>query len=59
MTQTFHEVYAIDYRKYYNTPICDLIEKYEIDYVIFMPNLTATQAKGGPDMMRRVALAYY
>lgn len=59
MTQTFHEVYAIDYRKYYNTPICDLIEKYGIDYVIFMPNITATQAKGGPEMMRRVALAYY
>ena len=59
MTQTFHEVYAVDYRKYYNTPICDLIEKYDIDYVIFMPNLTATQAKGGPEMIRRVALAYY
>ena len=59
MTQTFHEVYAIDYRKYYNTPICDLIEKYDIDYVIFMPNLTATQAKGGPEMIRRVSLGYY
>ena len=59
MTQTFHEVYAIDYRKYSNAPICDLIEKYDIDYVIFMPNLTATQATGGPDMIRRVALAYY
>lgn len=59
LTQTFHEVYAIDYRKYSSTPICDLIEKYDIDYVIFMPNLTATQATGGPDMIRRVALAYY
>lgn len=59
MSQTFHQVYAIDYRKYYGIPICDLIEKYEIDYVLFMPNLMATQASGGPGMIRGVALAYY
>lgn len=57
--QSFHNVYAIDYRKYYQTPICDLIETYDIDYVIFMPNLTAIQSKIGAGMVRSVALRYY
>ncbi len=58
MTQTFHNVYAIDYRKYYLAPVKDLIEQYDIDYVIFMPNLTATQATQGPGMIRRVSCGY-
>ncbi len=59
MTQNFHKVYTVDYRKYYMTPIVDLVDQYEIDYVIFMPNLTATQANQGPDMVRRVSLGWH
>ena len=56
LTQNFHHVYAIDYRKYYNEPIEMLIEKYDIDYVIFMPYITAIQDSQGPDMFRKVSL---
>lgn len=56
LTQSFHHVYAIDYRKYYNETIDNLIEKYDIDYVIFMPYITAIQDSQGPDMFRKVAL---
>lgn len=59
MCQSFHNVYAIDYRKYYQTPVTELIKEYDIDYVIFMPNLTATQALQGPGMVRNVVMRYY
>lgn len=57
LTQSFHHVYAIDYRKYYNEPIDKLIEKYNIDCVIIMPYITAVQDSQGPEMFRRVCLS--
>lgn len=57
LTQNFHHVYAIDYRKYYNEPIDKLIEKYNIDCVIIMPYITAIQDSQGPEMFRRVCLS--
>ena len=57
LTQSFHHVYAIDYRKYYNEPIDKLIEKYNIDCVIIMPYITAIQDSQGPEMFRRVCLS--
>lgn len=57
LTQNFHHVYAIDYRKYYNEPIDKLIEKYNIDCVIIMPYITAVQDSQGPEMFRRVCLS--
>ncbi len=56
LAQNFHNVYAIDYRKYYQLPIKELIEEYDLDYVVFMPNMTATQATEGPAMFRRVTV---
>lgn len=57
LTQNFHHVYAIDYRKYYNEPIDKLIDKYNIDCVIIMPYITAIQDSQGPEMFRRVCLS--
>lgn len=57
LTQSFHHVYAIDYRKYYKEPIDKLIEKYNIDCVIIMPYITAVQDSQGPEMFRRVCLS--
>ena len=57
LTQNFHHVYAIDYRKYYNEPIDKLVEKYNIDCVIIMPYITAIQDSQGPEMFRRVCLS--
>lgn len=49
LTQTYSEVYAIDYRKYNRYSIYQLIEKYDIDDVIFLPYMTATQSGMGND----------
>lgn len=57
LTQNFHHVYAIDYRKYYKEPIDKLVEKYNIDCVIIMPYITAIQDSQGPEMFRRVCLS--
>ena len=57
LTQSFHHVYAIDYRKYYKEPIDKLVEKYNIDCVIIMPYITAVQDSQGPEMFRRVCLS--
>ena len=57
LTQSFHHVYAIDYRKYYREPIDKLVEKYNIDCVIIMPYITAIQDSQGPEMFRRVCLS--
>ena len=43
MTQNYHKVYAIDYRKYYNLSVSAFVEKYEIDDVFLMANLGAVQ----------------
>ena len=43
MTQNYHKVYAIDYRKYYSMSISKFVEKYDIQDVFLMPNLGACQ----------------
>ncbi len=43
MAQNYHNVYAIDYRKYAQMPISKFVEKYEIDDVFLMTNLGAIQ----------------
>ncbi len=48
LTQNFSNVYAVDYRKFYELPLIQLVEQYDIDYVIFMPYLAATQSQTGP-----------
>lgn len=43
MTQNYHKVYAIDYRKYYAMGISRFVEQYDIQDVYLMPNLGACQ----------------
>lgn len=50
LTQNYHHIYAIDYRKYWKMTMSAFVDKYEIDDVILMPYMIATQATDGNDM---------
>lgn len=52
LTQNYHNIYAIDYRKYWRYRMSDFVDKYDIDDVIIMPYLIATQATDGNDMFK-------
>lgn len=54
MTQNYHTVYVMDYRKYYSMSIRQFVEKYDVDTVILMPYLMATQASEGAAMFERL-----
>ena len=54
LTQNYQNVYAVDYRKFYNMPLTHFVEKYEIDDVIFAPYITATQAITGNNCLNSV-----
>ena len=54
ITQNYKNVYALDYRKFRNMPLTQFVEQYEIDDVIFMPYLTATQAIQGTDFIENL-----
>ena len=47
LTQNYHNIYAIDYRKYRRMTLSAMVEAYDIDEVIFAPYLTATQSIDG------------
>ena len=47
LTQNYHNVYAVDYRKFYAMPLDELAEKYQVEDIIFAPYLTATQSQDG------------
>ncbi len=47
LTQNYHKVYVIDYRKYGQTTLKWFIETHEVDDVIFAPYVIATQATDG------------
>ena len=50
LTQNYHNVYAIDYRKYGKMSMERFVETYEIDDVILAPYLIATQSIQGNDL---------
>ncbi len=52
LSQNYHHVYALDYRKYWLMGLAEFSEKYDIDDVILAPYLIATQATDGNDMFR-------
>lgn len=58
LTQNFHNVYAVDYRKFRSIPLSQLVDQLDIDYVLFMPYVTATQSTDGPSMIRKLCLPY-
>lgn len=47
LSQNYSHVYAVDYRKFWELGMEDFAKKYEIDDVIIMPYLIATQATDG------------
>lgn len=44
LTQNYHNIYAVDYRKYHAMNLQDFCEKNEIDDLIMAPYMTATQS---------------
>ena len=54
LPQNYRNVYAIDYRKFYAMPLTHFVEQYEIDDVLFMPYVTATQSIAGNNCIREV-----
>ena len=50
LTQNYHTVYAIDYRKYHEMGLSRFVEEYGVQDIIFAPYLIATQSVGGNDM---------
>lgn len=43
LAENYHNVYVIDYRKYYGTTISKFVEQYDIQDVILAPSLDAVQ----------------
>lgn len=54
LTQNYHNIYAIDYRKYYKMDLQEFCEAYDIDDVIIMPYLTATQSTLGNSLIKKL-----
>lgn len=52
LTQNYHTVYVMDYREYYRLCISRLVEQYDIQDVILIPNLGATQSESVCDMLQ-------
>lgn len=52
LTQNYHKVYCIDYRKYKAMGLQQYVEEYEISDVIYAPYLIATQSSLGNDFFR-------
>ncbi len=50
LSQAYHKVYAIDYRKFHGGSLKFLIDTYDVDDVIFAPYVIATQAADGNKM---------
>ncbi len=50
LTQNYHKVYVVDYRKYYRYTMSDLAEVYDADDIIVLPYLMATQGSEGTDL---------
>ena len=50
LTQSYHKVYVMDYRKYGTMSISKFCEKYDVDDVWFSPYLIATQSHDGNNL---------
>lgn len=51
LTQNYHKVYCVDYRKYKAMKLDQYVQEYEIDDVIFAPYMIATQSMLGNDLI--------
>lgn len=50
MTQNYHKTYVMDYRTYRKLSVMEFVKEYEVDDVIIIPYLIATQSKDGAKM---------
>ena len=50
VTQSYHKVYVMDYRKYGTMGISRFCEKYGVDDVWFVPYMIATQSQDGNNL---------
>ena len=51
LTQNYHKVIVVDYRKFFQYKLPELAEKYDVQDIIIAPYLTATQSHQGNDLM--------
>lgn len=51
-TQNYHKVYVVDYR-YYSESMSTLIKSFDIDDVIFLPNVSEIQTKAVSDLLQK------
>jgi len=59
LSQNYHNVYAVDYRKYVAMNMQQFCEIYDIDDVIIMPYLIATQSIQGNNLLSYQFGVYY
>ena len=52
LTQNYHTVYVVDYR-YYNKNMSTIVRSFEIDDIIFLPNLGATQTASVNNLLQK------
>lgn len=50
MTQNYHTVYVMDYRSYYSMTIQRFVDTYDVDTVLMIPYLMATQSMDGASL---------
>ena len=46
LTQNYHKVYVVDYRKYYRYRMDDFMELYDVDDIIVLPYIVSSQSSG-------------
>jgi hypothetical protein len=51
LTQTYHKVYVVDYRKFNQAGLSWFVDQHDIDDILFAPYVIATQAKDGTSML--------
>ncbi|MBQ8264522.1 MAG: hypothetical protein IJY96_07095 [Oscillospiraceae bacterium] len=54
LTQNYHNVYVVDYRKYYRYSMSEFVEAYDVDDIIVLPYLMATQGAEGTDLFKYI-----
>ena len=54
LTQNYHNVFVVDYRKFYLMNLKQLAEHYQVKDIIFAPYLTATQSLDGNQYFARL-----
>ena len=54
LSQNYHNVYVIDYRYYYQMNLVAFVEQYEVEDVIFMPYMIATQSHDGNTLLYKL-----